>query len=90
MRIRRHPDRSRNSAVRLRILLAAVALLASNPGCHVKEVAYSCAAACPGKDVERYVWCENEKLQDALDAKGCPAQTQCTAEVWGGACGATF
>jgi len=64
-------------------LIAATVLLVSNQGCHIQEVAYSCKATCPGKDAESCLWCGTENLQDALDAKGCPAQTQCTATRYG-------
>ena len=73
------------------MLIAAAVLLVSNQGCHIQEVAYNCKATCPGKDAESYLWCENDNLQDALSAGGCPAQTQCTAVTYGGtACGSSL
>jgi len=86
MRIPLRRDRPTSLAARWRILIAAAVLLVSNQGCHIQEVAYTCNATCPGKDAESYIWCETENLQEALDAKGCPAQTQCTATMYGPAC----
>jgi hypothetical protein len=88
MRIALRRDRPRSLAARWRSLIAAAVLLVSNQGCHVQEVAYQCQATCPAKDAESYLWCETDNLQDALSAKGCPAQTQCTAVTYGAtACG---
>jgi len=91
MRIPLRRDRPRSLAARWGILIAAAVLLVSNQGCHVQEVAYQCQATCPGKDAESYLWCKNDNLQDALSAKGCPAQTQCTAHIYGGTlCGSSL